>query len=352
MRRQFSILLLMAVGLQASSQEAIIVKLFNRWQTGNKLVTIPAQSISSVDSTADIPREIIRTTDAFLITAYEVSNAEYRRFVHYVRDSIAHTLLNHYLPDTKKLNWSARIDWTDLRLSAMMVQEEWSSPRLNPEVLLFSFNGKNVAVYPDTLVWMSDFNYSYNEPLVKKYFTHPEYDKYPVVGVNYFQAAAFCEWRSAELTHLLVKNGFERLQVDVSLPTVAEWNAAAGTGDNSYMDLLFKKGGYSMNAGQIIDQSGTVVKDYDDDGYQYTAPVNKFTPNQYGVYNSYGNVAEWISPGNMYSVHDKQMTEVRGGSWESEPAQIMNSSKKLLPSAAHSYLGFRYVVRIRKVAGT
>ena len=46
------------------------------------------------------------------------------------------------------------------------------------------FEKETINVYPDTLVWIHDFTYSFNEPMHDKYFWHPAYDDYPVVGVN------------------------------------------------------------------------------------------------------------------------------------------------------------------------
>jgi sulfatase modifying factor 1 len=48
-----------------------------------------------------------------------------------------------------------------------------------------------VTVYPDTLVWLSDFSYAANEPMVEAYFSHPAFRNYPVVGVTWRQARAF-----------------------------------------------------------------------------------------------------------------------------------------------------------------
>ena len=53
-----------------------------------------------------------------------------------------------------------------------------------------------VPIYPDTTVWVKDFNYSYNEPMHNDYFWHDAYNNYPVVGVSWHQAKAFCEWRT------------------------------------------------------------------------------------------------------------------------------------------------------------
>ena len=57
---------------------------------------------------------------------------------------------------------------------------------------------ETVPVYPDTLCWIRDFSYSYNEPLTYKYFSHPGFADYPVIGVSWDQARAFCHWRPVE----------------------------------------------------------------------------------------------------------------------------------------------------------
>ena len=83
-----------------------------------------------------------------------------------------------------------------------------------------------VPVYPDTLVWISDFTYSYNEPYANMYFWHPSYDNYPVVGVNWKQATAFCIWRTQLLNVALTRDGQFFVQ-NYTLPTESEWEYAA-----------------------------------------------------------------------------------------------------------------------------
>ena len=73
---------------------------------------------------------------------------------------------------------------------------------LNTDAVQFRFFEKNattptiIDIYPDTLCWIRDFSYSYNEPLIKLYYAHPVYGNYPVVGVNWKQANAYCNWLS------------------------------------------------------------------------------------------------------------------------------------------------------------
>ena len=78
-----------------------------------------------------------------------------------------------------------------------------------------------VHVYPDTLTWIRDFTYSYNEPLATTYFWHPGFDDYPVVGVTWKQAVAFTNWRSKIQGDFLTERGEPGL-MSYRLPTEIE----------------------------------------------------------------------------------------------------------------------------------
>jgi len=55
---------------------------------------------------------------------------------------------------------------------------------------------------PDSLCWRSKL--AYNEPFVEYYFRHPSYKDYPVVGVNWSQAAEFAQWRTERVNEMIL----------------------------------------------------------------------------------------------------------------------------------------------------
>src|SRR5262249_39292287 len=99
-----------------------------------------------------------------------------------------------------------------------------------------------IKIYPDTLVWVRDFSYSYNEPMAQRYYSHPAYADYPVVGVNWKQATAFCNWRSHYLNSFL-ESKKKPTESDFRLPTEAEWEYAARGGRSQ---ALFPWGSYYL----------------------------------------------------------------------------------------------------------
>jgi sulfatase modifying factor 1 len=331
-----------------------------------QLSYIPAKSFNSLvfsgkDSASSYGQRIA-SVEGFYISRTEVTNKEYREFVFFVRDSIAHSLLQHFSNGTHAIDWSQKIDWKDGRLDAMMIPPEdrlFGQKGPDPAKFIYTidFFGKKefISIYPDTLVWLRDFSYSYNEPLTKKYFSFSEYDKYPVVGISQKQAMAFCQWKTEQVNKMLKEKDAVNVEVKVKLPTNAEWESAAFEGRDS-VNIFDGNKGYSCNFGIITTGIGLTKKGYKDDGYFYTAPVKSFPPGTYGLYDMKGKVAEWTSTSreeimNAEVKTEKQKTSfaVKGGGWNSTPFYLQAGVCQFFPvDDAHSFIGFRYVAYVIK----
>jgi formylglycine-generating enzyme required for sulfatase activity len=324
---------------------------------------IPAKSFNSLAYTgkdsASSYNQRIASVQGFYISKTEITNKEYREFVYYVRDSIAHTLLSHF-GINNKLDWSKSIDWNDDRLFPLMLTSDerlFGKNEIDPDKIIYEidFFGKKISIniYPDTLVWMRDFSYSNNEPLVKKYFSFSEYDKYPVVGISQKQAMAFCQWKTAHINNMLKGKDVSIIELKVKLPTSSEWEAAAFEVKDS-VNIFDGNRGYSCNFGIIKTGLGTAKKGYKDDGYFYTAPVKSYPHGPFGLYDMKGNVAEWTSTAREEIINGEVKSEkvktnfiVKGGGWNSTPFYLQAGVCQFYTvDAAHSFIGFRYVVHL------
>ncbi|NQX90601.1 MAG: SUMF1/EgtB/PvdO family nonheme iron enzyme [Flavobacteriales bacterium] len=369
------------------------------------------------------------TIPAFYMDIHEISNNEYRQFVYYVRDSLYRDVLaqndiegfmyeetadgkevDRFVNKGYVLLWEEEIDWEDEEIFDLLYDEFWLQgsdrfkdiPQLDSRKLNFRYywidyqgaarkagkdeeysetNSLNqlhsvrghsdrsqfiieetINVYPDTLCWVHDFTYSYNDPLVN-YFWHPSYDDYPVVGVTWGQAKAFTHWRTQILNEWKRFNG-ETIVQDFRLPTEAEWEFASRGG----LELnYFPWGGpYIRNVqGCPLANFKPMRGDYVEDGGAYTVPIESYSPNDYGLYQMAGNVAEWTSTAYDEGVYDfswdmspeyqyhakvddppsLKRKVVRGGSWKDIGYYCQNGTRNYEYSdTAKSYIGFRCVM--------
>jgi len=214
-----------------------------------------------------------------------------------------------------------------------------------------------INIYPDTMVWVRDFQYTYNDPMLLKYFSHRGFADYPVVGVTWEQAQAFCRWR----TDYLAASGLDA-QI-YRLPTEAEWEYAARGGR--------KLAAYPWGGNYARDSKGCFLANfkpyrgaYNDDTGTTTMKVAQFRPNDYGLFDMAGNVAEWTSsayntaantytndlnPNFQYTARkdDPDILKrkvVKGGSWKDVSAYLRNGSRTYeYQYEDRCYIGFRCV---------
>ncbi len=84
---------------------------------------------------------------------------------------------------------------------------------------------------PDTLVWRSKL--AYNEPLVENYLRHPAYREYPVVGVNWLQAANYCIWRTDRVNeYIMIREG------------ILKWSPTDQSNENNFNTDAYLVGQY------------------------------------------------------------------------------------------------------------
>ena len=217
-------------------------------------------------------------------------------------------------------------------------------------------------IYPDTLCWIRDFTYSFNDPQADLYFWHPSFDDYPVVGVSWPQATAFGNWRTDYMNSALRKQGVVDVQ-RYRLPLETEWEYAA----RGALDLsMYPWGGpYTRNyKGCFLANFKPLRGNYIDDGNVYSGKVASYEPNEYGLYDMAGNVSEWTSgayhPSAYIFQHDLQPNYeynakpqdppvlkrkvIRGGSWKDISYFLQTSTRDYeYQDSTKPYVGFRNV---------
>lgn len=134
-------------------------------------------------------------------------------------------------------------------------------------------------------------------------------DNQPAVNLRWEEAAYFCNWLSRQeglpLFYLEENGAITGINVDshgYRMPTEAEWAWLAKI-DTDDTVLMFPWGDSnyppSSLSGNYADQSAVkflsfTLSNYND-GFPVSAKIGSFEPNNKGIYDLSGNVAEWIS---------------------------------------------------------
>jgi formylglycine-generating enzyme required for sulfatase activity len=229
-------------------------------------------------------------------------------------------------PGTVQINDTLFADETEISNFAWQEYEYWNKA-------IYGVNSKeHLATLPDTLVWRE--KNSYNEPYVQYYYRHPAYKEFPVVGVSYEQAVAYCKWRTERVkAFMTLGKKFQYRDFEYRLPKKTEWEKLAefsthvlnNNGKN-------EKGKYQLNCVNPLPNGDCMNAKYPD----VTAPVKSYSKSLYGLYNMLGNVAEMVN--------EKGIS--KGGGWRNnlEECRVGKDAGYTKPTA---WLGFRCVCVVK-----
>lgn len=245
------------------------------------------------------------TVDSFYMDVYEVSNAEFEYFVNHTG----------YETEAEKFGNSFVLDsLIPKEISANITQAVAAAPWWLPV---------------DGADWRHPFGPG---------TTIDDRMDHPVVHVSWNDAMEFCKWAGKEL------------------PTEAEWEYATRGGLENRLfpwgNALLPGGKHRMN----IWQGTFPTKNTAEDGFETTAPVTAFPPNNYGLYNTVGNVWEWVhdwlevrhSPGDQVNptgpLHGTDRVK-KGGSYMCHKSYCYRyrcaARSNNTPDSSASNLGFR-----------
>lgn len=191
---------------------------------------------------------------------------------------------------------------------------------------------------PDQAMWTKLLG-ELNRPMEELYFSHPAYNDYPVVNVSREGAELYCKWLSQEI-YKFVDDKKKHQYNDIRIPSREEWVMAAS--------IEGKKGPYPWDGEFVRNSKGCYLANHKptdstffDDGGFHTVKVTSYLPNDFGLYNMSGNVAEMV-----YDNYPLKNPGTAGGGWMSSAEEIKilgpDPHKGLIE--AHPNVGFRVVM--------
>ena len=287
----------------------------------------------------EYPKHMV-VVDSFWMDVHEVTNAQFSAFVE----------ATGYLTTAEKA-----VDWEEIKKELPPGTPKPDASQLAPASLVFVPTDKPVSLIDVSQWWQWRQGANWRQPegpgssIVGK-------DNHPVVHVSWFDAVAYCDW------------------VGKRLPTEAEWEYASRGG---LTDAVYAWGNEDLRSGKPKANTWEGAFPYRNDksdGFYFTAPVQSYQANNYGLYDVAGNVWEWCAdlyhedyyktlagkttynpqgPKTSYDSNEPYALKrvSRGGSFlchESYCSGYRNSMRmKTTPDTGSMHTGFRAVVSLR-----
>ena len=287
------------------------------------------------------PKHTVKV-DGFYMDATEVTNAQFSKFIE----------ATAYVTTAER-----PVDWDLIKLQLPMGTPKPHDSLLKPGSLLFKKAKESVPnLYDFSQWWRWSIGANWKEPEGSGSSIKGK-ENYPVVHVSHEDAISYCEWAGRRL------------------PTEAEWEYAARGGKHN---KIYFWGDLSNSLSSYVNswEGEFPVTNTQADGFEKSAPVKSFPPNDFGLYEISGNVWEWTSDwyninyykacsknditdnpkgaDNAYNPNNPYIDEkvIRGGSFlcnDSYCASYRVSSRMATdPSTSLEHLGFRTVLVVNK----
>ena len=200
---------------------------------------------------------------------------------------------------------------------------------------------------PDDSLWLK--MYGKGMEMMKIYTTHPAYNNYPITNISRQGAELYIQWLNSQIP----TKEKDIILTDFRIPTRIEWVYAASSQGKQFP--------YPWNGEFMRDSKGLYLANYKpfpqrfaDDGGFSSVKVDSYHPNELGLYNMSGNVAEMVD--NMdFKIIDGSKTWTKvgigtaGGGWLESAEDIKITAKDNYDgiSLGHPNIGFRYVKTFR-----
>ncbi|WP_424379810.1 formylglycine-generating enzyme family protein [Muriicola sp.] len=275
----------------------------------------------------ELPKHAVNIND-FWMDTHEVTNAQFKAFVE----------ATGYVTTAE-----TPVDWEEMKKQLPPGTPKPPAENLLPASLVFNYAPTNAS--RDNLAnwWTFKQQANWRQPKGPGSTIEGKED-HPVVHVSWYDAQAYAKWAGKRL------------------PTEAEWEYAMRGGKQNMMypwgnNKTEQGTNYANHLQGNFPYTNTV-----EDGFEGTAPVKSFPPNDYNLYDMAGNVWEWTSDwysGKYYYELSQQGGVADNPQGPDEGFEVYNNLEKKKSIRGGSFLcnddwcsGYRNARRMRNTPDT